>query len=293
MSKLLVKKWASKLADTRNKLMKGEKQLDINVILADKKITREMLSNTLINIGHELADQLNEKDDLAEGFTKTETALIKSFNDGFNELKDKVDNNHQDQSAKLKDLQLAVNNATENIITYASVVQKSASSQGSDKVAERSIETREIKDVFKTVLSEANEKSLRSSRFIIRGLSSEEHYDPDDTEGGVVDLIETVIGHRPRVTNVTSINRNEIRPLCVQVDSPQIVHDILKNAYKLKSTRSYKTVYLAPDRSFEEQKEHGELLKKLRKKIVDDPTRWWYIRNGQMLSAELRKLEEQ
>ena len=70
------------------------------------------------------------------------------------------------------------------------------------------------------------------------------------------------------------------------------MHDILKNAYNLKSTRSYKTVYLAPDRSIEEQKEHRELLKKMRKKIVDDPTQWWYIRNGQMLSAESRKPEE-
>ena len=119
-----------------------------------------------------------------------------------------------------------------------------------------------LKRVVNAALTESKETDLRSSRFVIYGLDDE--YGDDFVENSK-DIVHTVLGYSHPVVAVSPINNKENSPILVQLQNPDIVRRVLKQARKLKSSMSYSSVYLAPDRSPEERKNHKKLVGELKK----------------------------
>ena len=266
--------------DTRNKLVKGAESLETAAIVKDKSNTREILVSLLIgivNCGHGLANELHEQNQLAVNYKKERNenmTTLKNFSEAFNGIKDVLKKEKEAQNIQFESLKSDISTEMKS---YASIL-KSVSPVPQTTNTDESrvpIDTTEIKNVVKDALNEANLKASRSCNFIVHGL------DVHDVQEDAADLIEQVTGYRHVVLNVHPVNSKENSPLCVRVESPQVASDVLKNAHKLRSTSRYRTP--------EEQEVHKNLVKALRKRIEDEPTRWWFIRDGQILSAELHK----
>ena len=286
MSLTALDKWDKKILDTRNKLVKGAESLETAAIVKDKSNTREILVSLLIgivNCGHGLANELHEHNQLAVNYKKERNenmTTIKNFSEAFIGIKDVLKKEKEAQEIQFESLKSDINTEMKS---YASIL-KSPVPQTTNIVESRvPIDTAEIKNVVKDALNEANLKASRSCNFIVHGL------DVHDVEEDAADLIEQVTGYRHVVHNVQPVNSKENSPLCVRVESPRVASDVLKNAHKLRATSRYRTTFLAPDRSPKEQEVHKNLVKELRTRIEDEPTRWWFIRDGQILSAELHK----
>ena len=59
---------------------------------------------------------------------------------------------------------------------------------------------------------------------------------------------------------------------------------MLKNAYKLRSYEDpYNKVYIAPNRTKEQQAAHQKLVQKMREKVRMDPSKRWIIRDRTIL----------
>ena len=57
----------------------------------------------------------------------------------------------------------------------------------------------------------------------------------------------------------------------------------------LKKTNYYYDVYMAPDRTPDQQKNHKELVEKLKKRIKETPDKRLYIKNGEIWCDEEAK----
>lgn len=64
------------------------------------------------------------------------------------------------------------------------------------------------------------------------------------------------------------------------------MQELLRIRRDLKKMEEYSDVYMAPDRTPDQQKNHNELVKKLREKIQTTPDKRFYIKNGEVLCDE-------
>ena len=67
---------------------------------------------------------------------------------------------------------------------------------------------------------------------------------------------------------------------------------MLKLSKELKSSPLYCKVFISIDRSPEQQENHRELVKKLKKKIETVPSKHWYIKNNKIVCDERVLTEE-
>ena len=58
---------------------------------------------------------------------------------------------------------------------------------------------------------------------------------------------------------------------------------ILEKAKRLKYSKLYSRVFVAPDRTPEEQRERAKLVEKLKLKIKTEPSIRWGIRKGEIV----------
>ena len=71
------------------------------------------------------------------------------------------------------------------------------------------------------------------------------------------------------------------RPVMVQMMCAYQVLRILKCAHRLRQQqREFRTVYPTPDRTKEERAAHIKLVNEMKAKIQQDPSKYYYIRNG-------------
>ena len=78
------------------------------------------------------------------------------------------------------------------------------------------------------------------------------------------------------------------RPVLVKLKSGVVV-GIRRNAGKLKKTDSFRTVYICPDRTLMQRKEHKECVAELRRRCEEQPNRLHVIRDGEVLSLDKEK----
>ena len=292
MSQAALEKWEAILDEARKKLGKGGDKLEAAAILRDKQNTRDVLVSTIINIvncGHALAKDLSEKEHLAASFQlkaagykqtcNEKAATISSFNEKFDEIKRSLENNYREHGEKLDTIQ---SNLDKHIESYADIL-KSQPTSGSSTTSDGD---KKLQSVVNAALLESNEKTLRSSRFVIYGLEGREKDFLADAE----DIVHTVLGYRHPVVAVNPINNKQSSPILVQLKTPELVSRVLKQAKKLRSTSHYRNIYLAPDRTPEEQRRYKKLVDDLKNKIKEDSSRWWYIKDGGILSTDLREL---
>ena len=75
------------------------------------------------------------------------------------------------------------------------------------------------------------------------------------------------------------------RPLVVNLDRPQSVIEVLSNAKKLKGSRFLGSVFLAPDRSPEDRREHKQLIEDMKKRRGEEPDKYFFVKRGKVCSV--------
>ena len=146
-------------------------------------------------------------------------------------------------------------------------------------------------DVSVTTVKEAVKKAVaeddRSKRFMIYGLDEAR----DGVEEDLVDAVQATfdkagISTCPVVHSAYRIGKktpDKKRSVKVQLTCAIHVQQVLRAASKLKSHEGeFKTVYLAPDRTKEQQLAHTKLVIEMKQLITRNPDKYYFIRNSKI-----------
>ena len=175
------------------------------------------------------------------------------------------------KSKQLESVQVTVKSAVQDTVKSEMKSYSRAVVQSSPNAT---ITEESLKKVVQKVVSEED----RSRNVIIFGLNEtdEEHL----TER--VDELFQQIERKPRF-NAVRFGRKlaeKTRPVRISLANSSIVHQILSKSKELRLSQQHKTVFIAPDRSSEEQARNHQLVLELKQKSREDLNKRYYIRNG-------------
>ena len=143
-----------------------------------------------------------------------------------------------------------------------------------------------IKQAVRTV----NEEKRRSKNLMIYGLKEGDREDHYEIKGEMKDVIEsTGVIPAPRIYEAYRIGTKEqgkCRPIKIELESASEVDSILMQARNLRDFNDYEHVYLGPDRTKEDQLEHKKLVAEMKKMIVKDPSKHYFIRQKKICTAD-------
>ncbi|KAL5251686.1 hypothetical protein ACHWQZ_G014731 [Mnemiopsis leidyi] len=139
------------------------------------------------------------------------------------------------------------------------------------------------------------EQSDRNRSFIICGAAEDEEKTPENILTDVFfDLnkqVDTV--QRPKVVAVRRIGIQKpdvrtARPIKVTLTNPDEVKSVLSRGNLLKKSPEeyFRKMYLAPDRTLEERREHQKLVCEVKRRIESEPEKYHYIKNKRVLSVD-------
>ena len=179
------------------------------------------------------------------------------------------------QSEQLKSVSTAVDTAIENgMKSYSNVLTDSVTKPEPTFTEEK----------LKKVVQEAVAEEDRSRNIMVFGVSEETGEDLNGTIGAVFEEIsEKPTFEAARIGRVES---GKVRPIKVSLRSSAAVHQILAKARKLKTSSSYRSVYIGPDRSPEERVKQKELLTEMKRKANEDNSKHYYVRSGRICSKD-------
>lgn len=136
----------------------------------------------------------------------------------------------------------------------------------------------EAKKVVKTIVSEIK-KQDRKKNLILYGLEENDN----DKDQQIKEALDDIgfSGLNFELEPIGECKQGNSRPLRMRLSSEATVSNILRNAHRLKTGASW--LYLAPDRSYKERRARSDLVKKLREKIIEDPSTKWSIRSEEIV----------
>ena len=83
------------------------------------------------------------------------------------------------------------------------------------------------------------------------------------------------------LVKVEEVGQSGNAPIKVTLTNSRSVQKVLKNAYKLRSYEDpYNKIFIAPNRTKEQQAAHQKLVQKMRDKVKMDPSKILIIRDG-------------
>ena len=138
-----------------------------------------------------------------------------------------------------------------------------------------------LTSVVKTIVAEED----RGRNLLIFGLPEEKE---EKLESQVSEVLET-IGIKPKVEAQRIGKKKTVdstRPVKVITSNSLIVDQILRNARNLRQSEKFKTVFLSPDRSVEQRKLRKDLVQDMKKRALAEPTKKFYIKDGQIYCAD-------
>ena len=150
-------------------------------------------------------------------------------------------------------------------------------------------------EVIKKVVRKTVQQNDRDQSFIIHGATEDGEKTPEEiVEDVFLDLKkQDVEGYSPCVLAVGRIGTKKpgvsnARPIKVTLNSPEDVRSVLRRSSLLKkSPGEYsRKLYLAPDRTLEERKEHQKLVSELKNLIDTEPGKYHYIKNKRVMSTD-------
>ncbi len=142
-----------------------------------------------------------------------------------------------------------------------------------------------VKSVQKAVKSVVDQND-RSKNFIVYDNDCE-----DDKDENIISEIMGIIYEDESTPQVLGFSRigmrkpGTVRPLKVTLVNSDATRQVLSNARKLKNSSSYKDVYLAPDRSYEERIAHRKLVQEMKQLFVKDSSKHYFIRDGKIVTV--------
>ena len=144
--------------------------------------------------------------------------------------------------------------------------------------------------VSKTVRAERKKERLieeNKNSFMVFGVREEFLGEGEDNtfwsnkEELAMDLLEECDVDRQEFVKVEKLGLSGNAPMKVTLINSRGVQKVLKNAYKLRGYEDpYNQVFIAPNRTKEQQAVHQQLVKKMREKVRMDPSKRWIIRDG-------------
>ena len=170
----------------------------------------------------------------------------------------------------------------EEMSSYSSVLQSAATT------VKQSCESALAPTKLRAALASAS--SDRSSNLILYGL-------PETTDSSDIDQVKDIFQHleeAPVLSGVERLGRRteeRVRPVRVVLRSRDIARTVLGKSARLRESELYKTVYISPDRTFEERDERRELVKVLKEKREREPEKEWRIKSGSVVEKVKRKWE--
>ncbi|KAL5250018.1 hypothetical protein ACHWQZ_G015934 [Mnemiopsis leidyi] len=150
-------------------------------------------------------------------------------------------------------------------------------------------------EVIKNVVRNTVEQSDRNRSFIIYGAAEDEEKTPENILTDVFfDLNKQVDSvQRPKVVAVRRIGIQKpdasfARPIKVTLTNPDEVKSVLSRSNLLKKSPEeyFRKLYLAPDRTLEERREHQKLVCEVKRRIESEPEKYHYIKNKRVLSVD-------
>ena len=140
---------------------------------------------------------------------------------------------------------------------------------------------------MRKAIQDATEADQRASNVIVFGLTEAAEEDVKQRVGEVLN----VLGEKPHfeADRIGVQREGATRQVIVKLRSGVVAAGIRRNAGKLKKTDLFKTVYICPDRTLMQRKEHKECVAELRRRCDDQPNRLHVIRDGEVVSMDKDK----
>ena len=179
------------------------------------------------------------------------------------------------KSEQLKSLSTVVDTAVEKgIQSYSQAASQSLPQSAPSFTEER----------LKKVVQEAVAGEDRSRNIVVFGMKEETDEDLVNTITAVFDELS----EKPsfEAARVGRISAKKIRPVKVSLRSSGTVHQILLKAKQLKSSTTYSSVFIAPDRSPEERVKQKELIAEMKRIASEDHSKHYYVKSGRIFSRE-------
>ncbi|KAL5266005.1 hypothetical protein ACHWQZ_G006601 [Mnemiopsis leidyi] len=111
----------------------------------------------------------------------------------------------------------------------------------------------------------------------------------------VIKKVVDSVSMRPQVVSVRRIgvqksDKSVARPIRVTLTNSDDVKSILSRSNLLKKSPEeyFRKLYLAPDRTPEERKEHQKLVSEMKRRIESEPERYHYIKDRRVISVDKR-----
>ena len=275
-----------------NKGPLSELAFDLLSCLYESKRQLEDLNRNVVKASSALKEQDHKIQELDASLEEKEAAE-KSL---LQEILTEVKNN----GTKLEKINITVRENEEKIATeagkvssYAEILKKAvdAKSNSENTTAQRTI-------LAKRVISEMRTSS-RKKNIVLYGVGGYYNGDRIDFQEDMEDVLshlgfpdvkpDSIELLKPAIhTLERPVEKGRERVVCtvrLQFPNETIPSKMLRNASRLKDTICYKQVYVAPDRTVEEQKERSQLVEKLKLMIKQQPKTKWVIKGGKVVSA--------
>ena len=143
---------------------------------------------------------------------------------------------------------------------------------------------------LKTVVRETVAQEDRSRNVMVFGLEEEKE---EDLQTKIAEVMED-LGEKPHLVDCHRLGRNGTKkPVKVVLRSPEVVRQVLANTRKLKQVAGRKSVYICPDRTPEDRESYAKLNKEMKKKMKEDPSHYFFIRDWKIHQADRRPPEDE
>ena len=179
------------------------------------------------------------------------------------------------KSEQLKSMTTVVDTAVEKgIKSYSQAVSNSLPQSAPSFTEEK----------LKKVVQEAVADEDRSRNIMVFGM---EEGTGEDLGSKITEMFDE-ISEKPsfEAARVGRKLTEKIRPVKVSLHSSGTVHQILVKAKKLRSSTTYRSVYIAPDRSPDERLKQKELIAEVKRKMNEDPSKHYYVKSGRIFSKD-------
>ncbi|KAL5268386.1 hypothetical protein ACHWQZ_G002296 [Mnemiopsis leidyi] len=130
-------------------------------------------------------------------------------------------------------------------------------------------------DVIKNVVRNTVEQSDRNRSFIIYGAAEDEEKTPENI------LTDVFFDLNKQVDTIQQPKVVAVRRIGIQKQDASSARPIKKSPEEY-----FRKLYLAPDRTLEERREHQKLVCEVKRRIESEPEKYHYIKNKRVLSVD-------
>ena len=108
--------------------------------------------------------------------------------------------------------------------------------------------------------------------------------------------VSAVLGHldeKPHMSTYGRVGREGTdKPVKITLRSSEAVRQILTKSGRLSKVEGHKSIYLSPDRSWEERDIYRKLTQDMKQQIKDNPERYHFIRNRKVCHTDRRSRDD-